>query len=97
MKKLLFLSVLCLISLTMSAQRCAVLDFQIGTGVTEEEIDGLTYNFRSNFRVDGYTMLERIRINRTIETLGFSRTDMTMQQTLRWVANWRPNWLLLVP
>ena len=83
MKRIIFLGVLCLMSLAMSAQRCAVLDFQIGTGVTEEEIDGLTYNFRSNFRVDGYTMLERIRINRTIETLGFNRTDMTMQQTLK--------------
>ena len=70
-------------SLTMSAQRCAVLDFQIGTGVTEEEIDGLTYNFRSNFSVKGYTMLERTRVNRTIEALGYNRTDMTMQQMLK--------------
>ena len=83
MKRLIFLGVLCLVSLTMSAQRCAVLDFQIGTGVTEEEIDGLTYNFRSNFHVDGYTMLERARIIRTIENLGYNRTDMTMQQMLK--------------
>ena len=83
MKRLLILGVLCLMSLSMSAQRCAVFDFQIGTGVTEEEIDGLTYNFRSNFRVDGYTMLERARINRTIETLGYNRTDMTRQQLLK--------------
>ena len=83
MKRLLILGVLCLISLSMSAQRCAVFDFQIGTGVTEEEIDGLTYNFRSNFRVDGYTMLERPYINRAVETLGFKRTDMTMQQMLK--------------
>ena len=83
MKRLLFLGILCLMALTVNAQKCAVLDFQIGTGVTEEEIDGLTYNFRSNFRVAGYTMLERIRINRTIEVLGFSRTDMTMQQVLK--------------
>lgn len=83
MKRLLFLSVMCLLSLTMSAQRCAVLDFQIGTGVTEEEIDGLTYNFRANFHIDGYTMLERVRINRTIEALGYDRTDMTVQQMLK--------------
>ena len=83
MKRLLILIVSCLMSLTMSAQRCAVLDFQIGTGVTEEEIDGLTYNFRSNFNVKGYTMLERTRITRTIETLGYNRTDMTMQQMLK--------------
>ena len=83
MKRLLFLSVLCLMSLTMSAQRCAVLDFQIGTGVSVEEIDGLTYNFRANFQINGYTMLERARVIRTIETLGFNRTDMTMQQMLK--------------
>ena len=83
MRKLLFLGFLCLMALTANAQKCAVLDFQIGTGVTEEEIDGLTYNFRSNFRVAGYTMLERFHINRRIEAFGFSRTDMTRQQTLK--------------
>lgn len=83
MKRLLILGVLCLMSLTMSAQRCAVLDFQIGTGVSVEEIDGLTYNFRANFQINGYTMLERARVIRTIETLGFNRTDMTMQQMLK--------------
>lgn len=83
MKRLILLGILCLMSLTMSAQRCAVLDFQIGTGVTEEEIDGLTYNFRANFHIDGYTMLELIRINRTIEALGYDRTDMTVQQMLK--------------
>lgn len=83
MKRLIILGVLCLMSLSMSAQRCAVFDFQIGTGVTEEEIDGLTYNFRSNFRVDGYTMLERPYTNRAVEALGYSRTDMTRQQMLK--------------
>ena len=83
MKRIIIFGILCLMSLAMCAQRCAVLDFQIGTGVTEEEIDGLIYNFRANFRVDGYTMLERTRINRTIEDLGYDRTDMTMQQMLK--------------
>lgn len=83
MKRLIFFSVLFIMTMTVNAQRCAVYDFQIGTGVTEEEIDGLTYNFRANFRVDGYTMLERVRINRTIETLGYNRTDMTRQQLLK--------------
>lgn len=83
MKRLFFLTVLFVMSLTVNAQRCAVFDFQIGTGVTEEEIDGLTYNFRANFSIDGYTMLERTRINRTIESLGYNRSDMTMQQMLK--------------
>ena len=83
MKRLLFLIYLCFMSLTMSAQRCAVLDFQIGTGVNVEEIDALTYNFRSNFQISGYTMLERTRITRTIEALGYNRSDMTRQQMIK--------------
>lgn len=83
MKRLIFFSVLFIMTMTVNAQRCAVFDFQIGTGVTAEEIDGLTYNFRANFRIDGYTMLERTRVNRTIEALGYDRTDMTMQQMLK--------------
>ena len=67
----------------MNAQRCAVFDFQVGTGVTEEDIDYISYTFRSNFSIDGYTMLERARINRTVENLGYKRTDMTTQQMLK--------------
>lgn len=83
MKRLIFFSVLFIMTMTVNAQRCAVFDFQIGTGVTAEEVDGLTYNFRANFRIDGYTMLERTRVNRTIDALGYDRTDMTMQQMLK--------------
>lgn len=83
MKRLFFLTILFIMSMTVNAQRCVVFDFQIGTGVTAEEIDGLTYNFRANFRIDGYTMLERLRIKRTVEALGYNCTDMTMQQMLK--------------
>ena len=70
-------------SMPMHAQRCAVLDFQIGTGVTEEEIDALTYNFRANFSVDGYRIIPKELMYSAIERLGFNRTDMTQQQTLK--------------
>ena len=83
MKKLFLLCVLCLISLTVQAQRFALLDFQLGTNVTEEEIDALTYNFRVNFFINGYRSIPRERINSTITTLGFDRTDMTRQQILK--------------
>ncbi len=83
MKKLFLFSMMCLLALSMQAQRCAVLDFQIGTGITEDDIDGISFNFRSNFRPTGYTMLERTQINRAIKELGFDRTDMTMQQMLQ--------------
>ena len=84
MKRTLLLGLLILMFLPLYAQpRCAVLDFQIGTGVTEEEIDGLTYNFRANFSVNGYRIIPKEIMYGAIGRLGFNRTDMTMQQTLK--------------
>lgn len=48
MKKVIFFAAMCLMALTMNAQKCAVLDFQLGTNVTEEETDLISYNFRTN-------------------------------------------------
>lgn len=83
MKKLWFLSFLCLIAMPLRAQRCAVLDFQIGTGVSEEEIDALTYNFRANFNIEGYRIIPKEPMHSAIEKLGLNRTDMTQQQALK--------------
>lgn len=75
---------MCLMALTMNAQkRCAVLDFQVGTNVTEEETDAISYSFRTNFIPSGYTKLEQVLVTRTIRDFGYSRTDMTQQQILR--------------
>jgi len=83
MKRLLFLVVMCVTALTMQAQRCAVLDFQVGDGVTEEDIEGISYEFRSKFNPRGYQLLERPVINRTIKNFGYDKTDMTHQQILK--------------
>ena len=84
MKRLFILCILCLLSLSVQAQRFALLDFQLGTNVTAEEIDALTYNFRANFYIDGYRDIpfEPV-IKRSIEELGFDRFDMTRQQMLK--------------
>ena len=75
---------MCLMALTMNAQkRCAVLDFQVGTNVTEEETDAISYSFRTNFIPSGYTKLEQVLVTRTIRDFGYSCTDMTQQQILR--------------
>ena len=83
MKKLIILGVLCFASLSMYAQRFALLDFQLGTNITEEEADFLTYNFRANFTIDGYRETPRTRIKGSIKELGFNRVDMTRQQMLK--------------
>ena len=75
---------MCLMALTMQAQkRCVVLDFQLGTNVTEEESDAISYCFRSNFQPNGYTKLEQPLVTRTIRDFGYSRTDMTRQQIVK--------------
>ena len=75
---------MCLMALTMQAQkRCVVLDFQLGTNVTEEESDAISYCFRSNFQPNGYTKLEQLLVTRTIRDFGYSRTDMTRQQIVK--------------
>ena len=83
MKKLFLFSMLCLMAFSMKAQRCAVLDFQVGTGVTEEDIEGISFEFRSKFNPHGYTMLERVMVSRTIQKLGYNATNMSSQQMLK--------------
>lgn len=84
MKKLFLFGMMCLVALSMQAQkRCVVLDFQVGSNVTEEETDAISYCFRSSFHPSGYTKLEQPLVTRTIRDFGFSRTDMTRQQMVR--------------
>jgi len=82
MKKVILLAAMCLMALTMNAQKCAVLDFQLGTNVTEEETDAISYNFRTNFYPDNYNVIEIERVNKLIKDLGYDKTGMTKQQLL---------------
>lgn len=58
--------------------KCAVLDFQVGTNVTEEESDIISYNFRSNFHPYKYDVIDK----KEMENLGYTNTKMTKQQML---------------
>ena len=82
MKKVILLAAMCLMALTMNAQKCAVLDFQLGTNVTEEETEAISYNFRTNFYPDSYTVIDVARVNRLIKELGYDKTSLTKQQLL---------------
>ncbi|MBQ9547409.1 MAG: hypothetical protein IJU90_09010 [Bacteroidales bacterium] len=84
MKKLLLAAIMLMFALTMQAQqRCAVFKFQAGDGVDEEDIEGISYMFRSNFAPAGYTVLEHGRVVRAVEQSGFKQTEMTPQQLLK--------------
>lgn len=83
MKKLFFLFVMCFMALTMQAQRCAVLEFNTGKGVSKEDTEGIFFIFNSNYYPEGYTVLERTQIDAVIDQLGYPKTGLSQQQILK--------------
>lgn len=59
---------------------CAVLDFQAGSNVTEEELEAVTYNFRTNFHPAKYSVVESSKVTSAIESLNYKKTKMTKEQ-----------------
>lgn len=72
-----------LMALSMQAQRCAVLEFKAGTGVSIADVDGISEIFSTYFRPSGYTMVERTQINKVITEQGFQRSSLTQDQMVR--------------
>lgn len=83
MKKLFLFSMMCLMTFTMQAQRCAVLEFKAGVGISQADVDGISAIFITYFRPAGYTMVERTQIDKVIEEEGFQRSSMTESQMVR--------------
>lgn len=83
MKKLLLLSMMCLLALMMQAQRCAVLEFKAGSGISQSEVDGISAIFITYFQPAGYTMVERTHIDKVISEQGFQRSNLTQSQMVR--------------
>ena len=83
MKKLLSFVLMCLMALSMSAQRCAVLELKAGVGISQADVDGISAIFITYFRPAGYTMVERTQIDKAIDEQGFQRSKMTESQMVR--------------
>lgn len=83
MKKLLSLMVLCLMALTMTAQRAAVMEFKAGVGVSQADVDGLCGMFTTGFRPAGYTIIERSQVDRIISEQNMQRSNLTESQMIR--------------
>ena len=83
MKKLFLYATMCLMALSMNAQRCAVLEFKAGVGISQADVDGISGIFITYFRPAGYTMVERTQIDRVIDEQGFQRSKMTESQMVR--------------
>lgn len=74
---------MCLLAMVMNAQRCAVLEFKAGVGISQSDVDGISAIFITYFQPAGYTMVERTQIDKVIEEQGFQRTNMTQSQMVR--------------
>ena len=83
MKNLLFFVMMFAMTLSLQAQRCAVLEFKAGVGVSQSDVDGISAIFITYFRPAGYTMVERTQIDKVIEEQGFQRSRMTQSQMVR--------------
>lgn len=53
MKKVILLVAMCLMALTMNAQRCAVLEFKAGVGISQADVDGISAIFITYFQPAG--------------------------------------------
>ena len=82
MKRILVLAVMCLMALSMQAQRCAVFEFKVQEGISEEDVEGVSFVFRSNFHPSGYTVIEREQVERTIKDMGFKPSKITQEQMI---------------
>lgn len=81
--KTFIVAILCLMAFSVNAQRCAVLEFKAGSGISQADVDGISAIFITYFRPAGYTMVERTQIDKVIEEQGFQRSRMTQAQMVR--------------
>ena len=77
MKKLLFFSMMCVMALAMNAQRCAVVGFKAGAKVSLSDIDGISETFSTYFRPQGYTMVDRLYIDKALAEQRIQRSSIT--------------------
>ena len=83
MKRILLFTAMLMMTLGISAQRAAVMEFKAGAGISQADVDGISAIFITYFRPDGYTMVERTQIDRVIEEQGFQRSSLTESQMVR--------------
>lgn len=83
MKKLVLLCMIWFVALSVQGQRCAVLEFKAGVGISQADVDGISAIFITYFRPAGYTMVERTQIDKVISEQGFQRSNMTQNQMVK--------------
>lgn len=81
--RMIIMVLLSIMSFSLYSQRCAVLEFKAGVGISQADVDGISAIFITYFQPSGYTMVERTQIDKVIEEQGFQRSTMTQAQMVR--------------
>lgn len=81
--RMMIMVLLSILSFSLYSQRCAVLEFKAGVGISQADVDGISAIFITYFQPAGYTMVERTQIDKVIEEQGFQRSNMTQAQMVR--------------
>lgn len=82
--KALLLTLMAMIGLSVSAQpRIAVLDFNAGVQVSQNDVDGLSAIFNTYFEPAGYTVVERTRVSRIIEEQNMQGGRLTEKEMVK--------------
>lgn len=79
MKKLFFVGFMCLMAMTMQAQRIAVVGFNAGAYVSLSDIDGISETFQNNFKPQGYTLVDRLFVDKTLAEQRIQQSEITEQ------------------
>lgn len=82
MKKKILFSMLCLAALTMNAQSIAVVGFSAGANVSLSDIDGISETFTTYFRPNGYSLVDRLRIDKALAEQRIQRSSITESQAV---------------
>ena len=73
---------LCLAALTMQAQSIAVVGFSAGANVSLSDIDGISETFTTYFRPNGYSLVDRLRIDKALAEQRIQRSSITESQAV---------------
>lgn len=82
-KKVIFMALFMMSLFTLNAQRAAVMEFKAGVGISQADVDGISGIFITYFRPSGYTMIERVQIDRIIDEQRMQRSCLTENQMVR--------------
>lgn len=90
MKKIFFatfyVAILAMVSYAQTSQlkpRIAVLELKAGSGVSQNDVDGISGMFITNFSPNGYDLVERGQIDRVIKEQGFQAGELTQDEMVQ--------------